>query len=239
MVMDTAQTPPESTQENEKKRSPWLIVIIILLFLMIVCCCIGAILCRGSARLQEYMPDDIEEILRDLPNIDPNDENFWRLIETVVPELDDPDIVPGLIENDCMGVSGEFEMQVLVGPAEVVGLEPFGIGSIPFTVEYDQGVYTVHGDGDIDYEDILEEVWGTYTVFFDMYGVVDGVCTQGDEGGILDITLNVSGEQMFVVDSAFYEEYPSSGEHEFEFIIPVVDGAMESGEGWAFILHLD
>jgi hypothetical protein len=86
---------------------------------------------------------------------------------------------------------------------------------------------------------MLEGAWGTYTVFFDMDGVIDGVCTQGDDGGILDITLEVTGEQMFVVDSVFYEEYPWSGTHEFDFSFPVEDGAMESGEGWAFILHLD
>ena len=238
--MDTAQTPPEVTQEEEKKRSPWLIVIIILLFLMIVCCCIGAFLCRGSSQLLELLPDELDEILEEISTLVP-DSDFQDLVETIVPDEEylEPDL--GLVEIECMGLSGEFEMQVMVGPAEAVGLEPFGIGSIPFNVEFDQGVYTVYGEGDIDYEDILEEEWGTYTVYFDMFGVVDGVCTQSDEGGVLDIHLWVSGEQKFIVDSAFYEEYPWEGEHDFDFIIPVEDGAMETGAGdtWAFILHLD
>ena len=240
--MTTAQTPTEVTEEQEKKRSPWLIVIIILLLLMIGCCCIGVFLCRGSSRLPELLPDEFEEILKDIPfdEIDP-DSDFWEILETAIPDPDvlEPDL--GVLENDCKGVSGEFEMQVLVGPAAAVGLEPFGIGSIPFTVEFDQGAYTVQGDGYIDFEDMLEEEWGTYTVYFDMYGVVDGVCTQGDDGGVLDINLQVSGEQMFVVDSAFYEEYPWEGEHEFDFSFPVEDGAMESDPDgtWAFILHLD
>jgi hypothetical protein len=87
---------------------------------------------------------------------------------------------------------------------------------------------------------VLEEEWGTYTVFFDMDGVIDGVCTQGDEGGVLDFTLHLDGKQKFVVDSPGLQgEYPWEGEHHFSYSFPVVDGATESGEGWALILHLD
>ena len=131
-------------------------------------------------------------------------------------------------------------MQVLVGPAEAVDLEPFGIGSIPFSVDYGGGMYLVQGEGTIDFEDMLEEEWGTYTVYFDMTGVIDGVCTPDDEGGVLNISFVMTGDQVFIVDSPGLQgEYPKSFDHQFDFSFPVVDGATESGEGWALILHLD
>ena len=130
-------------------------------------------------------------------------------------------------------------MQILVGPSDAVGLEPFGVGFIPFTVELDQGLYLVNGVGTIDYEDVLEFQGGTFTVFFDMVGEIDGVCTQDDNGGVMDITFKMTGKQVFIVDSAFHEEYPKSFDYEFDYSYPVVDGATESGEGWALILHLD
>ena len=40
----------------------------------------------------------------------------------------------------CDSLNGELELQVLVGPAEVVGLEPLAIGSIPFSVVILTGV---------------------------------------------------------------------------------------------------
>ena len=70
--------------------------------------------------------------------------------------------LPG--SNRCDGLSGELEMKVLVGPSDAVGLEPFGVGSIPFSVVSDGGANVVQGGGAISYQDVLEEEWGTYTV---------------------------------------------------------------------------
>ncbi len=208
----------------------------------------GAILCRGGAML----PDFLERYLRDIPGLEDGVNDIWGLFDEIIndpegffPEGDLPEMeefFPGDSgENICDGLSGNFEMQVLVGPAEVADLEPFGIGSIPFSVEYDQGLYLVQGEGTIDFEDELEAVWGTYTVFFDMLGVIDGVCTQNDDGAVLDITFNMTGHQVFIVNAPgmMQAEYPQDFAHEFDYSFPVVDEATESGYGWALILHLD
>ena len=244
--MDTPTNPTEITQENEKKRSPWLIVILILLLLLACCCIVGAVFCRSSVRV----PDILDRISEYVPNADLDEfQDFINEFEgfmdddgynvPITPGVPIDEIDPG--DNICQGLSGNFEMQVLVGPSDAVGLDPFGIGSIPFTVEYSQGMYLVHGEGTIDYEDVLVEEWGTYTVFFDMVGEINGVCTQEDGSGFLTITLDVAGEQVFIVDSVgMHDEYPWEGEHSFDFVFPVVDGATESSEGeWAVILHLD
>jgi len=233
-------------QEKEKKRSPWLVILIILLIMMMCCCIAGAVLCRGGAML----PDFLERYVDDIPGLEDGVNDIRDLFDEIIkdpdvfpPEGDPPKgvetIFPG--SDICKGLSGNFEMQILVGPAEVADLEPFGIGSIPFSVEYDQGLYLVQGDGTIDFEDQLEAVWGTYTVFFDMLGVIDGVCTPNDDGAVLDITFNMTGHQVFIVDvpGMMQAEYPKDFDYEFDYSFPVVDGATESGEGWALILHLD
>jgi len=218
----------------------------IILLIMMMCCCIaGAVLCRGGAML----PDFLERYVDDIPGLEDGVNDIWGLFDEIIkdpdplpPEGDPPET--GVISpssNMCKGLSGNIEMQVLVGPAEAVDLTPFGIGSIPFSVESDQGSYLVQGEGTIDFEDQLEEVWGTYTVFFDMVGKVDGVCTQNDDGAVLDFTFNMTGHQVFIVDAPgmMQAEYPMDFDHEFDYSFPVVDGATESGYGWALILHLD
>jgi len=248
--METPQTEVSVTQEGEKekKRSPWLVILIILLIMMMCCCIMGAILCRGGA----ILPDFLESYMRDIPGLEDGDNDFWGLVDEIItnpdrfiPDGDFPDMEEFFPKDPsdgsiCNGLSGNFEMQVLVGPAEAVDLTPFGIGSIPFSVESDQGLYLVQGEGTIDFEDQLEEVWGTYTVFFDMVGKVDGVCTQNDDGAVLDFTFYMNGHQVFIVDSfGLQSEYPMDFDHEFDYSFPVVDGATESGKGWAVILQLD
>ena len=93
----------------------------------------------------------------------------------------------------CDSLNGELELQVLVGPAEVVGLEPLAIGSIPFSVASDGGVYLVQGGGAITYQDVLEKEWGTYSVSFDMTGTVSGECMGEGGNESLNITLEVTG----------------------------------------------
>lgn len=252
--METPQHDIDIPQEQEKKkRSPWLVVLIILLIMMMCCCITGAILCRGGAML----PDFLERYLRDVPGLE-NANEIWGLVEDII---NDPDFDPGNFDpedflpedfleeefdefgndqNLCSGLTGNLEMQVWVGPAAVVDLEPFGIGSVPFQVDYDQGSYLVQGEGRIDYEDELVKEWGTYTVFFNLLGVIDGFCIQNDDGAVLEITFDMTGYQEFVVDTDGQQEvFPKDLDYEFDYSFPVVEGSTESGEGWVLILHLD
>jgi hypothetical protein len=137
--------------------------------------------------------------------------------------------------SPCDGLSGAIEVRVLVGPAAAVGLEPFSVGSVDFTVSSDGAPYVVEGQGHISYEDMLTEVWGTYEVTLDLDITISGEC---GEGG-LDVVLDQVGEQFVVVDAEdFHGEYPWAGEHSSSVVFPLEDGATVEGEGWAFVLHL-
>lgn len=143
------------------------------------------------------------------------------------------------VASKCSGLSGELEMQVLVGPAEAVGLEPVSVGYIPFSVVSEGGVYLVEGEGALSYDETLEEVWGTYSVSLNMDGSLEGECVgePGNEG--LQIIVEMSGEQMVEVRSeGFQGDYPWSGTQTLELSFPLEDGASAEGEGWSFILHL-
>jgi hypothetical protein len=137
-------------------------------------------------------------------------------------------------------LSGEIEVQVLVGPAEAVGLEPVAVGSVPIAVVSETPPYRVEGAAPISYEAVLEKEWGTYAVTMDMQVAADGECggTEGREE--LQLHMAMSGEQMVEVDAGeFQGEYPWSGDHEFDVVLPLQDGATAAGEGWTFVLHLD
>ena len=139
----------------------------------------------------------------------------------------------------CDGLSGELEVQVLVGPAEAVGLEPVAVGGIPFSVVSDGEVYVVQGEGAISYQQILEGEWGTYSVSLDMEGTIEGECggDRGSEG--LSILVEMSGVQTVEVRAeGFQGDYPWAGTHELNLSFPLEDGATSQGEGWVFVLHL-
>jgi hypothetical protein len=139
----------------------------------------------------------------------------------------------------CNGLGGSLELQVLVGPAEAVGLEPVAIGSIPFSVTSSEGVNSAQGSGSINYQDVLAEEWGTYTVNFDMQASLSGVCEASDQNGMLNLTVTTSGEQLVEVEAeGFQGSYPWSGPNEFSLSLPIVDGATAQGEGWSYVLHL-
>jgi hypothetical protein len=139
----------------------------------------------------------------------------------------------------CQDLSGEIEMQVLVGPSDAVGLEPVAIGQVPFTVASAEGVYLVQGSGSIFYEDLLEKEWGTYSVYFNQDAALSGECLADESSGELKITLETNGEQMVEIRSeGFQGDYPWSGTHQFDLNFPITDGASAAGEGWTFILHL-
>jgi hypothetical protein len=127
---------------------------------------------------------------------------------------------------------------VLVGPAEVVGLEPFAVGSIPFAVSTSTEPYVVEGGGSISYADVLVEEWGTYEVTLDLQTTISGECVVGTTGEELRVTLGMTGQQMVEVNAdRFQGEYPWAGEASFDLTLPVVEGATVEGEGWAFVLH--
>lgn len=144
------------------------------------------------------------------------------------------------LTNRCTGLSGSLEMQVLAGPAEAVGMEPYAVGDIPFSVVADGQMHIVQGSGAISYQQVLEKEWGTYTVTLDMTANVSGECS-GDSGNeTLNLAVELSGEQMVEVRAeGFSGDYPWSGTHQLELSFPLVEGASAEGEGWAFILHLN
>ena len=140
----------------------------------------------------------------------------------------------------CEGVAGEIEVKILVGPAEVVGLEPHAVGAIPFSVTTTAAPYLVQGGGDISCADILQEEWGTYEVTLNMQATVGGECVPGSSGGELQLALELSGSQLLVVESPdFHGEYPWEGTVPFDLVLPLEEGASMEGEGWAFVLHLN
>jgi hypothetical protein len=155
----------------------------------------------------------------------------------VVPEPETTDTPPP--ESGCAGLSGSLEMRVLVGPSDVVGLEPFAVGNIPFAVTGDAAPYVIQGGGPISYADVLPQEWGTYAVTMDLQMTIAGECVGAAGEEELDMTVEMAGEQMVEVDAGeFHGEYPWSGSHTLNLVFPLMEGATAAGEGWEFVLHL-
>jgi hypothetical protein len=143
-------------------------------------------------------------------------------------------------ESPCAGLSGQIEVQVLVGPADAVGLEPLAVGVLPFSTVGTEEPFVIQGGGDISYAEVLVEDWGTYEVTLDLHADIGGECAIGPEGPALQMAINMSGQQMVEVEAdRFQGEYPWSGEVSLDLSFPVTDGATAQGEGWVLILHLD
>ena len=143
------------------------------------------------------------------------------------------------VASRCQGLSGTLEVQVLVGPAEAVGLEPVAVGDVPFAVTTEQAPYLVQGQAPITYEAVLEEEWGTYTVNMDLDMAVSGECMGSDGNEQLDLLLEMSGEQFVEVQAeGFHGEYPWSGTQTRDLSFPLQEGATAEGEGWVVVLHL-
>jgi hypothetical protein len=69
---------------------------------------------------------------------------------------------------------------------------------------------------------------------------VQGECSgqAGDEQ--LDLVLDMTGEQLVVVDSGdLHGEYPWAGEQSRYLTFPLEEGATAQGEGWVVVLHPD
>lgn len=144
-------------------------------------------------------------------------------------------------QHPCEGVSGTLELQILVGPAEAVGLLPVTVGHIPFSVVGDGEPYRVEGGGSLDYyEEMLELEKGSYTVTFNGETKVSGDCVSRDNGGMLNLIVEMTGEQMVEVNvEGFQNQYPWSGTNDLSVNLPLESGAMQEGEGWVLILHLN
>ncbi|MCB2202682.1 hypothetical protein KQH56_01615 [bacterium] len=149
------------------------------------------------------------------------------------------ELPPG--ENPCEGLSGSVDLQLLVGPSEAVGLEPYTLASVPFSVTRDGEVYLVEGTGQlILYEDVLEAQWGSFSVQFDGDLRLSGTCVGMEMPGTLNLYLELDGEQMVVIVVDGNEmTYPWSGTPTLTASLPIRDEAEQSGEGWTLVLHLD
>jgi hypothetical protein len=146
---------------------------------------------------------------------------------------------PAPAASRCEGLAGQLEIQVLVGPAEAVGLEPVAVGSVPFAVTSSEPPYLVQGQGPISYEATLQQVWGTYAVTMELDTAVQGECSGQEGGEQLDLALEMAGEQLVVVKAeGFQGEYPWSGTQTRELTFPLEEGATAEGEGWVIVLHL-
>ncbi len=149
-----------------------------------------------------------------------------------------PMVGPGT-EAGCTTGGGELEVQLLVGPAEAVGLEPTAIGSLPFTVVPGPSPNAITGGGSLIYADVLTEQWGTYAVDLDMRIELGGACIAGEEVDSLGFSIEMEGDQMVEVTAeGFHGEYPWSGTATLDLTLPAQEGASAEGEGLAFILHL-
>jgi hypothetical protein len=137
-------------------------------------------------------------------------------------------------------LSGQIELQLLVGPAEVVGLEPAAVGSVPFSVTGNGEPYTVQGATTITYADVLVREWGTYDVTLDVEATIEGQCLGSDGNEELDAVLTIAGDQMVKVEAeGFQGEYPWAGEQSLDASFALVDGATVEGEGFTLVLHLN
>jgi hypothetical protein len=153
--------------------------------------------------------------------------------------------LPGMPDNPpthpsvCDGLSAEFEMMVLVGPSDAVGLDPYSVGTIPFSVVSGEAPYIVQGYGQLKYADILVQEWGTYAVDMTMDIMVTGECMDSDSIGELALVVEMTGEQMVEVTAdGFHQKYPWAGTQSTDIRVQLMEGASAEEEGWAFILHL-
>jgi hypothetical protein len=198
-----------------------ILVISILVFLSLAC----ATLIGGDNDTNTSGTEEDQSVVASTPTPTPIDGGM--------------DVEPPADVSRCESLSGELEMQVLVGPADAVGLTPVSTGVIPFSVVADGGEYSVQGGGAITYEETLTEQWGTFTVRFDMQNTVDGDCAGEPGSEMLNITIEMSGEQMVEVRAeGFQGDYPWSGTLTRTLSFPLEEGATQEGEGWAVVLHL-
>jgi hypothetical protein len=141
-------------------------------------------------------------------------------------------------QSVCDGLSGQLLVEVLIGPAEAVGLEPIELAVVDFSAS-EVEPYLVLGSGaSASPPQVLTEEWGTYTVSFDMNFGITGVCQEEGDGHLL-LDLTMDGNQLVVVEAeGFHGEYPWAGSETFTLDFPLQDGYEYAGEGWKITLIL-
>ena len=144
------------------------------------------------------------------------------------------------VPSECLGLVGELEIQVRVGPADAVGLEPHSVGYLPFAITTEKEPYLIQGSGDLNYNDILVDEWGSYEVTMTMAGTISGTCVSDGAGGLLTMDLELAGTQLVVVISdGFSANYPWEGTTPFFLSFPLEEGSSIEGEGYVIVLHLN
>ena len=144
-------------------------------------------------------------------------------------------------QNPCEGLTGNLELQLLIGPSDAVGLAPTTAARIPFAVETVDGTYLVSGSGPVDYyEDVYEAEWGSFSVTFEGETTIKGECISHEDRNELDIQLEMTGEQIVtIIVEGTETTFPWSGTPTIDASFPLVDGAQAQGEGWQLILNLN
>jgi len=143
--------------------------------------------------------------------------------------------------NPCEGLSGTLELQLLIGPSEAVGLEPYTMAEIPFVVKTEGDAFLIEGGGPVQYyEDILEAEWGSFSVKFEGDTTISGECVSKDDIGMLNLNLEMDGSQTVeVVVEGVMTTFPWEGTPQLNTSFQIEDGTQQEGEGWVLILHLN
>ena len=98
----------------------------------------------------------------------------------------------------------------------------------------------VEGGGPIDYQELMEQEWGTYEVSMDLQNSITGLCMGDDGSERLEIAVTMTGSQLVEVKAeGFHGEYPWEGEYTQDAVFPLEEGATAEGEGWILVLHLN
>ena len=145
------------------------------------------------------------------------------------------------LSNPCEGLSGALEMQILVGPSEAVGMEPFAIGKVLFSVVTNIEPYLIEGGGPINFDQqVFSAEWGTYTVAFDAESAITGICISTEDEEVLKLDVVMQGEQLIEVEvEGVQMSYPWSGTPELSVNFAIEEGSRQEGEGWLLILHIN
>lgn len=165
--------------------------------------------------------------IKENPTATPTPTSLPAAVSTVIPEN----------SSQCQGLKGEIEVKILVGPASSAGLEPLAVGSVPFSVISEEIPFQVEGSGNIDYQDVLAEEWGTYTVSMNMDMQIQGECVEDSNTPQLILKISGTGEQMTEINvGGNIQQYPWSGTNVIDANFPLQVGAISEGEGYSFVL---
>jgi hypothetical protein len=120
-----------------------------------------------------------------------NKEEVEPLSPTATNTMSEPiSVNPG---NQSEGLTAQLEVVVMAGPGAAVGLESFALGSFPFSVTNQNGIYIVSGNGPANYYDMLTRDWGSYEVYMDLDIEISGTCNSLSDPNNLDLAVTMTG----------------------------------------------